>query len=51
MNNCYETPEVFEVGRAQSLIRGMKWPDPLYCDTEVGCGYRNIENDIDESDE
>jgi hypothetical protein len=51
MNNSYETPEVLDCGRAQSLIRGMKWPDPLYCDTEMGCGYRTIEADIYESEE
>lgn len=51
MNNNYETPEVLEFGQAQHLIRGMKWPDPLFCDSELGCGYRTMETDIDESDE
>ena len=51
MNNNYETAEVLEFGRAQSLIRGMKMQDELYCDAELGCGYRWVTTDIDESDE
>ena len=51
MYNNYETPEVFEFGRAQNLIRGMKWLDPMFCDSEVGCGYRTDETEIDEGDE
>jgi hypothetical protein len=51
MNNNYESPEVLELGQAQRLIRGMKWPDPLSCDSDMGCGFRTMETDIDESDE
>lgn len=49
MYNSYETPEVFEFGRAQTLIRGQKIQDD--CDMELGVGFRTIETDIDESDE
>ena len=49
--NNYETAEVLELGRAQNTIRGMKVMDPFYFDTALGAGWRDLENDIDESDE
>ena len=49
MNNNYETPEVFEFGRAQRLIQGQKIFDE--CDVELGPNFWTIETDIDESDE
>jgi hypothetical protein len=29
----------------------MKVIDPLFCDDTLGCGWRHVDNDIDESDE
>lgn len=51
MNSNYETPEVLDFGRAQSLIRGMKVEDPISFDAELGPGYRTLQNDIDEGEE
>lgn len=50
-SNNYETAEVLELGRAQNTIRGMKVMDPLTFDFELGVGWRDLPNDIEESDE
>lgn len=50
MKNSYEIPDAFELGEAQSHIRGMKDVDVL-CDAELGCGWRMLPSDIDESEE
>ena len=50
-SNNYETAEVLELGRAQNSIRGMKIIDPLAFDFPAGNGWRDVEEDIDESDE
>jgi hypothetical protein len=51
MNNSYESGEVLELGPAHNSIRSMKVQDPFFCDDVLGCGWRHVENDIDESDE
>lgn len=51
MKNDYEMSEAIELGRAQSLILGMKVEDPFAFDEPAGIGWRTLSNDIDESDE
>ncbi len=51
MKNNYEVSEALELGRAQSLIQGMKVEDPFSFDDIAGMGWRTLPNDIDESDE
>lgn len=51
MNNNYEMPEALTLGRAQSVILGMKMEDPQAFDAIFGQGWRTLPSDIDESDE
>ncbi len=52
MRNNYEMPEVFELGRAESLILGVKYIAPFDYDLVLGLGFVSwFLEDIDESDE
>ena len=50
MTNNYEMPEALELGEARSHIRGMKDIE-VVCDAQLGCGWRTLVNDVDESEE
>jgi hypothetical protein len=50
MKNNYEMSDVLELGEARSHIRGMKEMD-IVCDDVLGCGWRSLPTDVDESDE
>ena len=49
--NSYEPSEVFNVATAHELILGEKVLEPTSEDNIFGPGYRDLPNDIDESDE
>lgn len=51
MKNSYEMPEIIELGQIQGVILGVKVPDPIMCESILGCGWRMLINDIDENDE